>query len=60
MKKELTSPSKKEDILKAIVELFEEANVGYDNHPSDRYYLGRHAALYDLLQMVKIYEKEDE
>ena len=56
----LTTPSKKEDVLEAIVSLFNEANVGYDNHPTDRYYLGRHAALYDLLQAVKIYDADDD
>ena len=55
----LTTKTKKNDILKAIVELFNEINMEYDKHPADRYYLGRHTAMWDLLKKVKIYEKED-
>lgn len=52
--------TKKEDIVKAIVELFHETDVGYSNHLSDRYYLGRYTAMADLLTMIKIYEEEEE
>ena len=51
--------TKKEDILKAIVEMFHEANAGYSNHLSDTYYLGRYMAMWDLLAKVKIFEEEE-
>lgn len=53
----LKSPTKKETILKIIYDLYKEADAGYVNHMSDRYYLGRYKAMLDILNEVKIFEE---
>ena len=55
----LTTPSKKEDILNAIYTLYKDVDKVFASNPNDRYNYGRYTAMLDLLQMVKIYDKED-
>ena len=54
----LTTQTKKEHILNAIYAVWKDADKGFAKNPTDRYNYGRYAAMMDLLQMVKIYEKE--
>lgn len=52
----LTSPQKKEEILAAIKTMFDECGKA-DLH--DERNFGRYTAMIDLLNMVKIYEQEE-
>ena len=54
----LTTPTKKEHILDAIYSVWKDADKEFTANPTDRYNYGRYTAMMDLLQMVKIYEKE--
>lgn len=54
----LTTPTKKEAILETIYTLWNDATKDFTNNPNDRYYRGRYAAVVDLLEMIKIYEKD--
>lgn len=47
--------TKKEDILKAIVNTFNDVNKAYTEEKTD-YNYGRYAAMIDLLRKVEIYE----
>ena len=54
----LTTPTRKAQILETIHMLWKDVDKDFANNPDDRYYRGRYTAVLDLLEMVKIYEKD--
>ena len=55
-----TSPKKKQEIVEAIMDVFNDVQktLEDENQRNERNY-GRYIAMMDLLQRVKIYEKEE-
>lgn len=49
----------KDEMIKAIVDLFYQVHHECAENPSDRYYVGRDTAMLDLLQKIKIYDADD-
>lgn len=54
-----TTKAKKDEILRAIIDLFSKANRDYGDHPDDMYLRGRESIMLDLLRRIEIYEKEN-
>ena len=54
-----TTKRTKEEILDAIYMAFDDAKKECEEHPDDRYYVGRYTMICDILAKIPIYVKED-
>lgn len=54
-----TTPAKKEEVLSAIISVFEQFRDEYEENPRDERSFGGYVAMMVLLNRVKIYDKEE-